>query len=202
MKFYRSLSAPGYQWVFPVNPTDHARFGALDGTPRLVGWNPLPVFLKQPEDDPVLLGHADLPPAASGSSLVFSQRARDVLEETVGPDAEFLPLDCEQEPLWLLNVVRVVDALNSAKSSVVTEPSGPWLRQAVFRESALRGVRVFRLPPPLGDETYLSRRVVRLIEEQQLNGLDFTTVWDSEAGVRRERPQRSSLFVDGSRGTV
>jgi hypothetical protein len=101
----------GFQWVQPVNTADFELFRSLDGHRLGTDWNLVPVRLLDLDEDGRPLEKADMP-WLDGHALVLTERAVAVLGDLLAQDAELLPLSCDVEELWLVNVVRMVDGLD------------------------------------------------------------------------------------------
>ena len=114
-------------------------------------------------------------------------RAVDVLRATLGEDGEMLPLDCPEADLKVLNVLRVVDALDLERSKLVRFPSTGRIMTVeshIFHAERLRGVKVFKVPELLRTEAFVTDEVVKLVESSGLKGVGFRLVWD-EASARQ-----------------
>jgi hypothetical protein len=77
---------------------------ARTGRPAAQGWGQ--TFRRS--DAPWLGSHAP----------VFRDRAKAVVEQAVGCDAELLPLACNAANLSLMHVTRVLDALDLGQSEI------------------------------------------------------------------------------------
>ncbi|MEJ1231379.1 MAG: DUF1629 domain-containing protein [Galbitalea sp.] len=131
----------------------------------------------------MVVGHADLLP---GPNFVVSDRAREVLEDVVRDDGEFLPLSCEEEPLWLLSITRVIDALDPERSSLEGNEWSKYVVRHWFREELLRDVSAFCLPrEKLVGGAYVTDRFVAAATEHHLVGRDFRLLWEAAATPKR-----------------
>jgi hypothetical protein len=116
------------------------------------------------------------------SSDVFAvtRPARTFLEGIVAEDAEFLPLECEEEELWLMRVWRSARAIDLMKSDFELLPSGR-IRQVtryVFSEAELKGLTCFT-DPRLPHILFLTDMAVVPITNSGLTGISFCQLWKS-----------------------
>jgi hypothetical protein len=124
MIIYRTWSAEGYQRVLLVDEDGYAALWSVlqanPGTPVGTRWVPPRVrMLTELRDQRRHHGqqrkHADLP-WYSSYVMAVTRQARTVLEDIVANDAEFLPLECEEEELWLMHPWRSVLAFDAENS--------------------------------------------------------------------------------------
>jgi hypothetical protein len=182
MRVYEPTVVEGYQWVLPVDDADFEVFRTFSGDRCGSRWKTVPVRLLKSGEDGQPLRQADMPWLGS-HAMVLGRRAVEVLGEVVAPDAELLPLACEDAELWLLNVWRVIDALDLEHSAVVRFPSTGRImtvKRPVFRAEQLDGIRCFKIPGVLRGPTYVTEGVVAVAEAARLSGVRFRPVSDSE----------------------
>lgn len=105
----------------------------------------------------------------------LSQRAVDVLRDLLEPVGEFLPLECDIQPLWIYNCTRFADVLDIPASDIKRFDSGGIMhinrhvwRPEVERETA------FRIPQPHRSFVYITDRVVERIRSAGLRGFDLS----------------------------
>ena len=179
-----------YNYLEPIGETDPALGQKLMGTPYPKPWTPIPVRyaatwkdphpavdskgkpIRFPEDDlpkcdfPVLLGAE---PAA-----VFSDRALEVLLPLIEGSVEVLPLDCEGDSLYLVNVIDVVDCLDENKSTAARISNGAiaFITHHVFHEQLVAGKHMFKLPMPRVP-IYVSDDFRVAVETSGLTGLHW-----------------------------
>jgi len=186
MKVYRFSVQAGYEWVVAVNHADFEVFRGFDGTIRIAGWRPVRVKLVRQDEGGKPYAESDFPWLGEHAP-VMRPRAVDVLRATLGEDGEMLPLDCPEADLKVLNVLRVVDALDLERSKLVRFPSTGRIMTVeshIFHAERLRGVKVFKVPELLRTEAFLTDEVVKLVESSGLKGVGFRLVWD-EASARQ-----------------
>lgn len=182
MIIYRPWSAEGYQWVLLADKDGYTPIWNTlrvdPGRPAQGRWVPPRVRLLT-EWQNERYRHADLP-WYSGYVMAVTHRARTVLEDIVADDAEFLPLECEEEDLWLMHPWRSVFAFDATKSDFRLLPSGrinEVIRYA-FLEESIRELTCFtdqRLPARL----FVTDAVVTAINNAGLTGMSFQQVWKS-----------------------
>jgi hypothetical protein len=123
-------------------------------------------------------------PGGGLSCLVLNKRAKSALEPFLKQYGELLVLQCDTEPLWMLNVTKVVDALDHDKSDITEKHKypreTPLLYRPVFIEDRLRGIDIFRLPYRNIATTYFSENFVALVNAKKITGLAARLVWSSQ----------------------
>jgi hypothetical protein len=113
---------------------------------------------------------------------VLSRRAADALEDLLRDDAELLPLESDDRDYCVLNVTRVVDALDVARSEVKRFRSGGIMRVLRYelRREAIEPVTIFRLPELLVD-VYVTDAFRAAVEAARLEGLAWDRlVWSDD----------------------
>lgn len=184
MIIYRIWSAEGYQRVLLADEDGYTAIRntlrADPGRPAQGRWVPPRVRLLT-EWQGERYRYADLP-WYSGYAMAVTRQARTVLEGIVASDAEFLPLECEQEELWLMHPWKSVLAFDAAKSDFRLLPSGRIneVTRYAFLEASVRGLACFtdlRLPTRL----FVTDGVVTAINNAGLAGMSFQQVWKSSS---------------------
>jgi hypothetical protein len=185
MIVYQPRPVEGYQWVLPT--VRHASLAirkvlnAEPGKSAANRWIPPHVRLLH-EDEGQHLRPADMP-WCNSSVIAVTERARPVLEELLAGDAEFLPLDCDEEQLWLVHPWRIVDALDEERSELERFTSSDrvmTVTRYVFREAALGGVACFKVPQMIAP-MFVTEGVVAAIRGNGLTGVRFQRLWQSPA---------------------
>lgn len=152
--------------------------------PRGKDWEPPPVHLNNPK-----LKIGDFLNALN-NYLVANTRATELLRPLFAACAEILPLPCEGEMYYVINVTKCVDCLDDNKT-VWAIPEGPyrgWIVRHVFTPERLQAGGIFKIPEyggreifaveGLGDRDAEFREIVR---RERLTGLLFEEVWSSDA---------------------
>ena len=123
-------------------------------------------------------------PSGGLSGLILNEKAKIALESFVLHYGELLPLRCPDEPLWLVNVTNVVDALDFEESDITSRDkypkSTPLIYRPVFKIEKLTKGALFRLPYENISTTYFDDEFVSLVTNKGLTGLVPRLVWDSE----------------------
>ncbi len=129
----------------------------------------------------------------------MTARAKAVVEPVLADEAEFLPLACPDMPLWLVNNLQVIDALDEEHSEIRRYPDGRIvLKQVdmpslgyyaivasvltpVFHRDPIQGRRCFTVPQEADSVMYFTEPVADAIKEAGLTGLDLDQpVWTGE----------------------
>ena len=160
-------------------------------------WVPLPVWpLKKPRKrrtEPL----CDLSSVAAMSSLpVLSARARQCFEPILEPYAQWLPLAFDDEPRWLLNSLRVIEALDEPRSQITRFDDGrvSGIETYAFVESQVADEWLFKVAtfPYL---VLVTDRFRDLVMRSGLTGFHFQPVWDSEHRPFRPTPGKAEMLT-------
>jgi hypothetical protein len=174
-------SLPFAQVVATDPPQAYAVLVGLQGR-RHPDWTPPTVILHKRSEGRFL--KAVHMPALGYYALVVNGRAKDVLEGVFADEAEFLPLACPDMPLWLVNNLNVVDALDEERSEIVRTRDGRImdLVKPVFHADRIAGRACFTVPQMVTKDMYFTDPVADAIRAAGLTGLDLDRpVWTDEA---------------------
>lgn len=134
--------------------------------------------------------------AAAIDVPVLSLRAKKLLEPILGQDAQWLPLAFDEADYWLLNLVRIVDGLDLSKTKMRTLPNGKVLSIDIyaFKDEAVADLWLFKITqhPFHILATDLFRE---LVDAEQLTGMFFQPVWDSEHAPFRPIPNPAEIIT-------
>lgn len=145
----------------------------------LIGkWTPIPVRNLFKEDEGEFPKTAGDFPSLSGSIPVVSEKAWQILSAYIKNEVEALPLITKTGSYFALNVLDIVDGLDKEKSEISYRSSGRVSRvfKYVFHEEKIKGKYMFKIPETKGLEVYVSEEFKKLIEENNLKGLDFSKI--------------------------
>ena len=175
---FEPLVRTGYEWVNAVDDADYEKFLSFDGTPLAGSWKPIPVRRVRADNSQDCL-ESDFPWLGS-HALILREPAVVALRQLIEPFAETLRLETDDGTnLFVLNVLRVVDALDEERSVVVRFASSNRIMRVArpyFREAIIRGLEMFRLPFR-ASPTYVSQTFVDAVSSAKLVGIDFRQVW-------------------------
>lgn len=136
----------GYEWINCVERRDYSKL-IFDGRSRAASWQP--VAVRRVKADQRSAGRPSDFPWLSGA-VVMRRRTMETLRDLLEPSGEILPLGTtDGVELYVLNVTRIIDALDEQASEIVRFPDDGTVmrlgRTVVLREEAVRGIDVFRL---------------------------------------------------------
>ncbi|MCW5552937.1 MAG: hypothetical protein KIS67_12355 [Verrucomicrobiae bacterium] len=106
---------------------------------------------------------------------VLLERAVAAIKPLIERHVEFLPLtEIERKPLYAVNVLNVIDCLDTAKSDILFSPSEPGRIVNVFRfvfdpTRLSEDPLIFKVPDDLGC-VFVSQTFVNVVISQQLRG--------------------------------
>jgi len=159
-----------YHSVCPCNSDGwNVLFDQFKGKPVGDAWTPIPVKFKKGQrrgDFPFLLT----------SIPVFSERALQVLKPLVANKVEVLPLECQEELLYAINVLDVVDCLDHSRSKFGFISGYRTIKQYAFKKGSIGGHHLFKLDETPQNDVLVSNRFKSLVEQNGLLGLTFEPV--------------------------
>jgi hypothetical protein len=106
----------------------------------------------------------------------------DILDGVLRGDAEFLPAALASgEPVWILHVTTVIDAIDPDRIRADYNDDGTILSvdEMAFLPSRVAGVRAFKYARRWGrpSKMYFSEEVVSAWRQSGLTGLGFDLAW-------------------------
>lgn len=181
MRVYRPTVDEGFEWVVAVADADFEVFRSFDGSPRRSGWVPVRVRLLTEDERGQPFEESDFPWLGS-HALVLRKRAVDALGSVLADVGELLPLACDDAELWVLNVCRVVDALDEGRSQLVRFGTGRIMKveRHIFRPESVEGQLVFKIPQLLRGSVFMTDDFIHVVTG--LRGLGFELVWEDREG--------------------
>ncbi len=151
---------------------------SFNGTPLKSQWNPLDVYI----EDPQLLP-SDFP-SITGIPLIVTGKSYSTIFPLIGEHVEFLPLnstDFYLKDLFAVNVLTVIDCLDRDQSKIVYFSDGNVadVEQFVFKLDCLGNAPIFKIPEHRVNRTFVSDAFKRLIEKNNLVGLMFLPIFNA-----------------------
>ncbi|RAZ86993.1 hypothetical protein DPM33_27005 [Mesorhizobium hawassense] len=164
----------GQEWVLPVDDSAYEEFFSLDGR-SLEGWDP-PVMRRVEEGERL---YSDFPWLSEHAPLL-RQPAVEALAAALRPHGELVPL--RGEKVWLLNVTRVIDALDEARSQIVRFEDGDMLaiERYAFDAGKIGSAEVFKLPMR-ASPVFVNDMFVERVRRAGLRNVSFRPLWTSDA---------------------
>lgn len=175
MTIFQPVNADGYEFCHPSNTEDFLKIPDLiDGTRRAPTWIPLSVRLIRKDHRGRHLKESDSPWIGS-DTLILRERAVAALRPMLLAHGELLPLSCSDATLLMLNVTRVLPAIDEAASGVRYGKSGGirWVDRYVFREDVIAGSDIFRMTKLRGGPVLVTQQFIDLWQSSGLRGLEF-----------------------------
>jgi hypothetical protein len=154
---------------FPQTGQDGSALRFYDAVPRAVGWFAIEIGTDNPHDR-----ESDFPPFI-GPTPLFSERAWEFLQPTIGSLVEALPVTTQDgKRLYAIHVLTIIEnAIDLERSRAVTNPisrSISRIDQYALNVHAIGDLPIFKLKETRGLYVYLSGEFVRLISESPLVG--------------------------------
>ncbi|RZO86236.1 MAG: hypothetical protein EVA65_04715 [Oceanococcus sp.] len=166
-------------WVLAQNDDDLERICA-SSEPLLPNWKPLEARLLT-EGEGKSFVEVDMPWMA-GAALVVNNQAKRALEDVVGVEAEFLPVNVADKKFWILNAFQLPDALDEAGSEILRFPSSGRVMkvlQFAFNAGAVSDRTIFKIPQLSRSATFVTEKFVAAVIAAGLSGFQFTEIWAS-----------------------
>lgn len=185
---YEFNAPEGYDWVQPVREQDFDLL-RFDGTPRGVSWKPIRVRRLEQERGK----RSDFPLCSGDEILLVRERAIRKIGPVLAKYGELLPLHCPGDPVSVLNVTRLIPALDESKSEILRSRSRGdilMLERVSFHPEAIGDAHLFKLAEFPQGAIYVTTAFVDLVKEHKLEGLTFDQVWPLPTG--RGRSSRKS----------
>lgn len=149
------------------------------GESLIRSWDPLPVrnFFGEKEGlFPEKI--SDFPSLIMGDP-VFSEQAWRIFEPIIGSYTEPLPLITVEGKYYALNILNIIDALDKENSQIsYNKVTGRVSRvfKHVFNTDKIKDQLIFKVPETKGLEVYVSEEFKKIVEKNNLKGLDFSNV--------------------------
>ena len=202
MRIYTVKPSSTYQDLTILNREEWNKYlFAFRGESQIDEWVPISV-----KYNPYTLDQSrgDCTGTGGGRLLVLTEKAVEALQEVIDQTGELLPLDCEEEALWVFNVTNILEgALNLEQSVYSTISTGAIsnIKKYVFYEDAVKNQYIFRMaeyPATL----YATDRFKDLVEAAGLKGFKFETVYPPEEVVPHKPKSSRSANVAQQSGSV
>ena len=178
MKIYEYI-ADGDRHNYFITDQEHheVKTSVGRGVSLINSWKPIPVRNFFGEKEGLFLNKiSDFP---SLRDPVLSEKAWKVFEPYIKHYVEPLPLITPEGKYFALNILNIIDALDKEKSEVsynrVTNRVSRILKH-VFHTDKIEGQLIFKVPETLGLGVYVSEEFKKIVEDNNLKGLDFSTV--------------------------
>jgi hypothetical protein len=121
----------------------------------------------------------DYPGLLAGIPPVLTEKSLRVLLPYIEQDVEVLPLSCETEKLYAINVLAVIDCLDLEQSKYTKFENSDrvmHIEQYKFYEESLARRYIFRLPDWLSSRVYTLDSFKNIVESNGLRGFRFKQV--------------------------
>lgn len=147
-------------------------------------WQPMALKLKAG-----VYGQGDVQSFLTGAGIILNKTARSTLADVLRPDeVELLPLPFENEMFWLVNVINVIDCLDTERSvfsggSLVPDYLAfhPHLVKCTLFKLPQQTLGIY-VPEYTGDPKTEFKAAV---EHAGLKGIKFDLLWESEEAANQ-----------------
>ena len=169
-----------FKGFYPAETDENAILemeGGLDflGKKRADDWKEIPVYMAELEDEDQ--GKHPIPDIARfQGTLIFSEKAKDILKPHLSPEDELLELHHNGATWYVLNVMKKVEATDKEKSKYHFGHAMSILdvKKYVFKTEMLKDVNLFKM----GDTNYVDiycneGSLKKAIEDNGLTGIQF-----------------------------
>jgi hypothetical protein len=137
----------------------------------------------------------DFPKYGIGKPVV-SEKVKNIIFPFISGEAEFLPLLHEGKKLYMLNVIHVLDCVDWENSKVTRLPHGyiASLDKLVFDLDKLpEGTHLFKFKEKASTKVYATEAFKKLVDQNNLKGMDFSLVFDSEFTEEMQLSQQQAF---------
>lgn len=126
---------------------------------------------------------------------VISKRVKEAMDkgQLLKDEVEFLPLTNDNEELFMLNVVNVLDCVDYDRSIIERFKDGSWFRfnKLVFDPSKIpHGTCMFKIKETPGVQVFVTEKFKQWVEEHKFKGLNFSQVYDADFTEEMEAEQQ------------
>lgn len=124
---------------------------------------------------------------------VLSEKAVSALGDLLEGKAEILPYRHKTEKYYALNVMKVIDCIDFAKSACVIEQNKyvKEINRYAFKEKLIYNEPIFKIPQFVTAPIYVTDSFRERVIASELTGFIFREVWDSEESTLMEVPQEN-----------
>lgn len=145
------------------------------GKPRARVWRPVEVRIETLEQGQILGNFLRM----SGAGFTCDIKALHILTPLIGHMVEFLPLHCEDSEFFMINVIKVIDCLDTERSEFehLSYKRIPRVSKYVFKANCVDDTSIFKIPENLG-ATFVTNSFKNSVENNGLIGLEFRKVWE------------------------
>lgn len=188
MKIYELL--PSYNNTMSINTDDNIEYDPFleedfDGSSKQANWTPVKVVTlsrKHNNDFPYLM--PGLP--------IISEKAKNVIQDLVEFDVEFLPLLHSEFILFAMNVINIMDCVdwNRSERRKYSDGSLGHITKLVLDFEKIPDRHIFKIKEMASTKVFVTESFKNLIEKNNLKGLDFSRFYDSAFTEEKERQQQ------------
>lgn len=119
------------------------------------------------------------------TTLMCSKKAKDLLQNLIDNDVEFIPTKCNEDELYIIHTLHYKDAVDHDSSEIRSLSSGlevEYLSYS-FIEEKIENANIFKVL--LNNNHYTTKIFVTsefkdIVEQNGLTGIKFTEVWNSD----------------------
>ncbi|MBZ0281698.1 MAG: hypothetical protein K8L97_13245 [Anaerolineae bacterium] len=173
MAIWRIKSSSKYDLIYLVSEHDAKKIDFV-GESVAAHWQPVPVIFAHRENIP----RSDFPWLSTGL-LICNDRILKIIQPTIANDVEILPLQCDEETLYTINVIPLIDALDPSHANLEYSPTGfVAIKAHAFKPEMIAGKTLFKIPQR-PRTIYATSRFMTLIEAHGLTGIRIIKkVWE------------------------
>lgn len=118
-------------------------------------------------------------------TYVFSEKAKDCLEELIRGCVEFIPAVFENTTYYIINILSIADAIDYEKAEFQRLSTGlvVGLEKYSFHEERLKGLNIFVTTLNgyiQSTEVFVTSEFKKVVEKNKLLGFKFIEVWNSQ----------------------
>jgi hypothetical protein len=146
-------------------------------------WKPPELYVKEP-----LMPRGDFVGLQGFDPIVVRDSVYQKYLRSLDYCCELLPLKFEGEQMWVINVLKCVNALDPANCTWTSVPRKSTIRKYAFFDYRLPQYPLFKIPETMINQVLLAHGVVHeeydlknVCERHGLTGLKFVELWRSDS---------------------
>lgn len=178
MTFYILSAKEGFERVY-VDGDEKAltTLQMFSGKSLANSWNKIELCKESKSDNGAAFKETDLY-GYSNIVPVLSNNAKECLAPIIKDKAEFLPIDCDGDELWMLNTINLIDAFDEEASELTKFSSGKILAisKYVLKNDKCQDNEIFGLSDVPHHYIFVSEKIKQIVEENDLKGFEFKEV--------------------------
>lgn len=110
------------------------------------------------------------------SSFILNEKSYKILYPYIKNEAQIFKVKCENDNLYVVNIINIIDCLDYDKSEINRFPSSGRVMRVikyVFKIEKLKNATIFKLPEFPKGISYVTEEFKNVVEENNIKGFKF-----------------------------